>query len=726
MSRLPTVGADAGNWGDVLNDYLSQSHTADGKLRLDIATIADLKALDVSNIPDKMQVMVGGYYAHADGGGGQFYYDQAASDTDNGGTVIAPTAGAGRWKRVYSGAVNVKWFGTKGDGVTNDSSKLLAFFNYCIESGNGGYISAGTYLITPGVLVFDNGFVNTPWPQIETDGSFFVIFKVDPATAVDAPIITFSNGVAPGPAGRYWNGGSLGGINFVDATGAVAPNRHAISHLGMWGTKFGWMVGTNLRGDLFHIPQALYAGANPDPYAVTGCEYDGVEAVRCKGLPFNNLNYVGFNGCHIRYLRAVECEGGVFYGTGAANVIDSISSGSCKGWAIDDGLTFNATGGASTRFTLGSAEFDDIENGIRLNRTTDFVIGASAIRFNHRYNFSSLNPSGGYWPRVVIDLAGGTSPTVRSGTINVINRIQAGGAKTDMGVFTKGNSSGGIVNVRINQNILDNAGFGFVDSDLYTGFTNSAAALISLDGKIILDDLVKTVGVFRGSAAGTALTIGNNPITSGAIGTPTFTVAATGHGLVVNQVVVLQGAAAVDGIPATQINRGHIVTSVTDANNFVCTVETNCTAGATNGGGAGVTGAKDRSFLNIAGAATAKCKVAFPTEIYDKGSAHDPAIYEYTVQRTGLHRLWGHVHVTFAASTRVRWYFLRNAHTSASVVGHAEFRCQGSGIETLNVEVWASLTRGDKICVAIDQNTAAAAAPTISDISDLMWSIEAI
>ncbi len=40
MSRLPIVGQDAGNWGNVLNDYLSVSHKGDGthKLGLDLLT----------------------------------------------------------------------------------------------------------------------------------------------------------------------------------------------------------------------------------------------------------------------------------------------------------------------------------------------------------------------------------------------------------------------------------------------------------------------------------------------------------------------------------------------------------------------------------------------------------------------------------------------------------------------------------------------------------------
>lgn len=33
MARLPQPGADNGSWGDVLNDYLLQSHTASGQIR---------------------------------------------------------------------------------------------------------------------------------------------------------------------------------------------------------------------------------------------------------------------------------------------------------------------------------------------------------------------------------------------------------------------------------------------------------------------------------------------------------------------------------------------------------------------------------------------------------------------------------------------------------------------------------------------------------------------
>lgn len=38
MARLPQPGGDNGNWGDILNEYLSQTHKADGTLKDDVVT----------------------------------------------------------------------------------------------------------------------------------------------------------------------------------------------------------------------------------------------------------------------------------------------------------------------------------------------------------------------------------------------------------------------------------------------------------------------------------------------------------------------------------------------------------------------------------------------------------------------------------------------------------------------------------------------------------------
>lgn len=43
MTRLPTVGGDEGNWGNLLNDYLSQSHAPDGALKTQVVGAPQLK-----------------------------------------------------------------------------------------------------------------------------------------------------------------------------------------------------------------------------------------------------------------------------------------------------------------------------------------------------------------------------------------------------------------------------------------------------------------------------------------------------------------------------------------------------------------------------------------------------------------------------------------------------------------------------------------------------------
>lgn len=109
--------------------------------------MAALKAIDISGMAGNTQISVAGYYTPGDGGGGTFYYDSGSSSTDDGGTIIAPDAGGGRWKRIFSGIVNVKHFGAKGDGSTNDNDAFR--MASALVSSYGG----GTLVIPPGTYV---------------------------------------------------------------------------------------------------------------------------------------------------------------------------------------------------------------------------------------------------------------------------------------------------------------------------------------------------------------------------------------------------------------------------------------------------------------------------------------------------------------------------------------------------------------------------------------------
>ncbi|WP_372466612.1 hypothetical protein ACCO44_11360 [Microbacterium maritypicum] len=48
MARLPQVGGDKGNWGDILNDYLKQAHADDGTLKAGIVGAPQLKPSSVT------------------------------------------------------------------------------------------------------------------------------------------------------------------------------------------------------------------------------------------------------------------------------------------------------------------------------------------------------------------------------------------------------------------------------------------------------------------------------------------------------------------------------------------------------------------------------------------------------------------------------------------------------------------------------------------------------
>lgn len=135
-----------------------------------VDTIAQLKLIDGANV-DRLNVL--GYYAKGDGGGGLFYWDGASTEADNGGTIIqAIGIATGRWKRVYSGAINAKWFGAKGDGVTDDTVAIQNAVNASVNSSL--YISSGNYLIIESIKVPSNTKISGDgWSEIESKAGWY-------------------------------------------------------------------------------------------------------------------------------------------------------------------------------------------------------------------------------------------------------------------------------------------------------------------------------------------------------------------------------------------------------------------------------------------------------------------------------------------------------------------------------------------------------------------------
>lgn len=401
----------------------SQNPVLDGEAARTVDAIVSVNA---TGLTDGAIIYARGRSAAGDGGGGWFRYSAGSSQATDSGLVFAPSVGSGRlfrdgWVSTgFNGVIQAPWFGTKGDGVTNDTTAMKAFFDACIERGGKGYISEGTYLITPGVLVFDNGHLNTAWPEIETAGFGSVTFTA--ATTADAPFIKISNGTAVSGAGQFWRGGALGGITFNKGSGGTTSNCHGLSLRGITDCHFGHMRGNDLGGSTVFIEPLLFGGSNPDPYNVASCKFDGVEGNRNKRYAFENQNYVGLSGNSFRYIRAINTILGGFFGFGALNSVGIASMGECSGWAFDDGTNVAATGGTPSRFTIiDGAEIDGMENGIRINRTQ--LSTFNSLRFVHRFRFD-INTTDTYWPRTCIDLNGGTSANTFMNDFKAIHRIE--------------------------------------------------------------------------------------------------------------------------------------------------------------------------------------------------------------------------------------------------------------------------------------------------------------
>jgi hypothetical protein len=114
------------------------------------AQFADYTALRAYAGESKNAVLTGYLVSAAPSGiAGTFTRDDDdTTSADNGGTIIVASNGK-RWKRVYDGAINVRWFGAKGDGATDDTDAIQAAIDVTEE--RDVLVPEGIYLID-GVL----------------------------------------------------------------------------------------------------------------------------------------------------------------------------------------------------------------------------------------------------------------------------------------------------------------------------------------------------------------------------------------------------------------------------------------------------------------------------------------------------------------------------------------------------------------------------------------------
>ncbi|HJT73580.1 MAG TPA: glycosyl hydrolase family 28-related protein, partial [Chitinophaga sp.] len=115
-----------------------------------LGTVTDLQATP-GTTPNELCRLLG-YYIPGDGGGGDFYWDAASTETPNGGTIFS-TGTTGRWKRLIEGPLNVRWFGAKGDDIADDTAAFTAAIKCNGDIRKEIDVPAGTYKINSTVYL---------------------------------------------------------------------------------------------------------------------------------------------------------------------------------------------------------------------------------------------------------------------------------------------------------------------------------------------------------------------------------------------------------------------------------------------------------------------------------------------------------------------------------------------------------------------------------------------
>ena len=170
-------GILSGEWSDKSEEFKSQTNNlaleiqAIGKNAINAITFDNIAQLKLNSNMGRVDVL--GYYTKGDGGGGTFYWDATSTEADNGGTIIQATGiTTGRWKRVFSGAVNVKWFGAKGDGVTNDTLAIQK----TLDIKKAVSIPDGTFIVSSTLYPYKQNIIGSGQNKaiIKANGDFNV------------------------------------------------------------------------------------------------------------------------------------------------------------------------------------------------------------------------------------------------------------------------------------------------------------------------------------------------------------------------------------------------------------------------------------------------------------------------------------------------------------------------------------------------------------------------
>ena len=229
MARLPTPGSDNGVWGDILNDFLSVEHNADGTLKA-TGTIAG--KIDKSTVTAKGDLLVANAASTLArlGVGG------------NGQRLVADSSQTTGIKWETDGVLLAVDYGAKFDGATDDASALQSAITAAISANK-------PLVLAPGVAVVGTALSVTAPVTIIGAGREATTLKAK--NGLNNYVIVF-NGSTNGIIGAHFsdftidgNGSNQTAGGGIKADGAVQCSfeRIHVANAYDWGLKLGPISG---------------------------------------------------------------------------------------------------------------------------------------------------------------------------------------------------------------------------------------------------------------------------------------------------------------------------------------------------------------------------------------------------------------------------------------------------------------------------------------------------
>lgn len=150
----------------------------------------------------------------------------------------------------FADTVNVKDFGAVGDGVTDDTSAIQAFFQYLADNGGNGYLDKGTYKITSGIVLSNpssgfrlSGTGDESCLQLRSTSSQTALSIVAPSDTIMENFLI--------DCGHSITGFASHGYSFSDANNVTMRGVNVIDHRNSAGLMFlSASVNTTTDGNL--------------------------------------------------------------------------------------------------------------------------------------------------------------------------------------------------------------------------------------------------------------------------------------------------------------------------------------------------------------------------------------------------------------------------------------------------------------------------------------------